>query len=420
MPLLYQIKPKTSPLKSYIFSLTKYNFSSNTTYAKHVTIAASMSSKRQVLVMITPLSRLRIDGIVRYARQHDWALSFHDRLGGLMPSFKYDGILVTLRADMTMRAYIRAARRRKIPIVDLTIQHPRIRLHRVISDHVAIGQMAGEHFREHGFTNAAWYSTGWTHVHNLRFEGFASTLGFTPARWVTDSELESRATLLRATRPIGVLAYDETDAVRLLNLCTACGLSVPDDIAILSIGDDPLITDNQSVPISCIRQNMVQGGFAAAELLGRLMNGESILYDPILISPDGITIRRSTDTLADDDPLIRQALLYIRDNLHRPFGSAQIAEALGISRSRLDKAFTAKFKCSIGCEILHRRLEKAKLLLCERTLNVNQVAAECGFCASSYFIRKFKATTDLTPFQWQRQQSQPTPLNFSTSAARDR
>ena len=365
-----------------------------------------MLRSRQVLVMITPLSRLRIDGILAFAQQHDWSITFHDRLGGLSPSFDYDGILVTLRADREMLDYVREARRRGITVVDLTIQRPKIKVPRVISDHAAIGRLAGEHFRERGIRHAAWFSTGWSNVHRLRLCGFAEALGFRPEKWVTPDAGETQVLVKDAPHPTGILAYDETDAVRLLNICTVCGLSVPDDIAILSIGDDPLITDHQSVPISCIRQNFTKGGYAAAELLDRLMRGQQPPRQPVLIPPDGITIRRSTDTFADDDPVIARTLLYIRDNMNRSFGAAQIADALGVSRSVLDKTFTAKFRHSIGDEILRHRLAKARILLSEKRLNVNQIATTCGFCAPSYFIHKFTEKNGLTPLQWRKRQTE--------------
>ena len=160
-----------------------------------------METKRQVLVMITPLSRQRINGILAFAQRHDWSLTFHDRLGGLPPSFGYDGILATLRADESTLAYVREARRRGIPVVDLTIQHPRIRLPRVISDHAAIGRLAGAHFRERGLSRAAWFSTGWSNVHRIRLGGFAEALGFAPEKWVTPEADAACAFLRRARKP---------------------------------------------------------------------------------------------------------------------------------------------------------------------------------------------------------------------------
>ena len=360
-----------------------------------------MGSKK-VLVMITPISYLRIGGVSRFAKDHDWVLTIHDRLGGLPPSTDYDGVLVTLRADEKTLAFIKRMTKQGIPAVDLTIQHPHLRLPRVVSDHHQIGVLAGQHFMERGFRNVAWFSTGWTHVHELRFRGLAESFGAMPQKWVVSDDAQIVKTLNAAPRPTAVLAYDETDAVRLLHLCLAAGIDVPDDIAILSIGDDPLVTDNQPVPISCIRQNLSRGGYAAAALLDRLMNGGSAPSEPILMKPEGITVRRSTDTVADDNPLIRRVLLYIRDNLNRPFGAEQVAAALGESRSRLDKTCAARFGQSLGKTILAHRLAEAKRLLQKSDLNVDEIAARTGFCASNYLIKKFKAAFGTTPLRWRR------------------
>ena len=358
--------------------------------------------RKKVLVMITPISYRRIGGVSRFAKDHDWMLTIHDRLGGLPPSTDYDGILVTLRADEKAVGYVKKMMKRGIPAVDLTIQRPHTRMPRVISDHRQIGALAGEHFKERGFRNFAWFSTGWTHVHELRFGGLADSLGTPPQKWMSSNDSEIAKILSAAKTPTAVLAYDETDAVRLLHVCLASGISVPDDIAILSIGDDPLVTDNQPVPISCIRQNLSRGGFAAAALLDRLMKGGKQPAGPILIRPRGIIVRRSTDTVADDNPLIRRVLLFIRDNLHRPFGAEQIADALNESRSRLDKTCTARFGQSLGKVILAHRLDEAKRLLLKSDLNIDEIAARTGFCASNYLIKKFKNAFGTTPLQWKK------------------
>ena len=362
--------------------------------------------RKRVLVMITPISYLRIGGVSRFAKDHDWVLTIHDRLGGLPPSTDYDGVLVTLRGDDNTAKYIRRMASRGIPVVDLTIQHPRLRLPRVVSDHHQIGVLAGEHFKERGFNNVAWFSTGWTHVHELRFNGLAESLGITPQKWISANDAQTVKLLNAAKKPTAILAYDETDAVRLLHLCIAANISVPDDIAILSIGDDPLVTDNQPVPISCIRQNLSRGGYAAAALLDRLMNGGKRPDEPILVKPEGITVRRSTDTVSDDNPLIRKVLLYIRDNLHRPFGAEQVAQALGESRSRLDKTCSTRFGQSLGKTILAHRIAEAKRLLLKTDLNVKEIAARTGFCAPNYLIKKFKSATGYTPFKWKKRTSQ--------------
>ena len=43
-------------------------------------------------------------------------------------------------------AFVKALRRRKVPVVDLTFNHPELQLPRVSGDHFAMGQLARKHF----------------------------------------------------------------------------------------------------------------------------------------------------------------------------------------------------------------------------------------------------------------------------------
>ncbi len=359
----------------------------------------------RVLSLITPVSYRRIKGVSRFADANGWSLTIHDRLFGRQPATTYDGVIVALRENEDAIRYVRAIRRKRIPVVDITIEHPEIRIPRVISDHRDIGLQAGRHFTEHGFASAAWFSTRWSHVHKLRYEGLceacrARSHSATVEKFVSCDERETRRWAVSLRKPIAVLTYDETDAQLFLNICLDAQIAVPDEIAILAIGDDPIVTGHQAVPLSCIKLNPERNGYAAAALLDRLMRGGPAPSAPIMIKPDGITVRQSTDTYANTNPVVRKALLYIRDNMNRPFGVEQIAEALGESRSRIDKICAARLGHSLGKEILLRRLAEARRLLENTDLQVAQIAAACGFCSSAYFVERFRAAIGLTPRRW--------------------
>ena len=354
----------------------------------------------RVLTLINPISHLRIGGVAKFAKENGWLLTIHDRLYGLEPTADYDGVLATVRQSGRELDYIRRMRRRGIPVVDLTVEHPQLRLPRVISDHKAIGRLGGQHFAARGFSDVAWFSVAWTHVHDLRYRGLAESTHRPPERIVSDDERETRKRILALPKPLAVLTYDEADAARLLTICLRAGLSIPDDVAILAIGDDPLFVGNQAVPISSIGLNPSRAGYAAAALLQRLMTGKDIPSKPILIKPTEVIVRRSTDTLANEDPLVRKALLYIRDNLSRPFGAEQIADALGVSRSVLDKTCTAKLGHSLGCEILQRRMQEAQLRLLRTDAQVREIARATGFCSSAYFVKRFRELHGQTPFRF--------------------
>ena len=364
--------------------------------------------KKSVLVMISPVSAARIAGVARYAREHGWYLMIQDRLGHRPLAWDGDGVIAALRSDPVTVNAVRRLMKRGIPVVDLTISRPDIRVPRVMSDHVGIGRLAAEHFMERNFRNVVWFSTGWGKVQELRYAGLTEQ---TPAaRWVAEEGIPKARRndwnaflhwlsekLKAAPKPLAALTYDESDAARLLDVAERTGLSVPEELAILSIGNSAVICENQSVPLSSIDQNLELGGYEAAALLDRLMNGGKPPSRPILIPPNGICLRRSTDIMASSDPLVKKTLDYIAENLSKPFGAAQIADALGVSRNILDKRFHADLNRSIGAEITRQRIARAKLLLRNSDKTVAEIAKCTGFCTPSHLSNTYRDSTGESP-----------------------
>lgn len=98
-------------------------------------------------------------------------------------------MLVTLRDKAEQVRKVERFVRSGVPVVDLTIERPHLRLPRVVSDHEGNGRVAARHFIERGFTNFAWFSSGWTHVHELRMKGFKAEL---PKRLLADPSISIR------------------------------------------------------------------------------------------------------------------------------------------------------------------------------------------------------------------------------------
>ena len=150
---------------------------------------------------------------------------------------------------------------------------------------------------------------------------------------------------------------------------------------------------------------MERGGFAAAALLDRLMNGGKAPKKAILIQPTGIIPRKSTDLLAASDPRCREALKFIADNLSRPFGAQEITQALGIKRNVLDELFRKEIKTSVGAEIKRQRIERVKKLLEDTDIPLDGIAAMTGFCNAAYLVATFRRQVGTTPAAWRRRQS---------------
>lgn len=363
---------------------------------------------RNVLLLIQPAYPERIRGIARFAKSHGWVLTIVDRLARFPRGWQGDGALVTLRGNAETNRFVKGLVRKGVPVVDLTFNHPEIALPRVSGDHAAFGRVAREHFAAHNFRNFAWFSTEWTHVHELRCGGYLGSDG--GPRWVLSELVEASRIddwqlflkvigkrLSDAPKPLAVLTYDDSDAAKLLSAALAANLRVPEDVSIMGIGNDTVVCENQAVAISSVDHDLDANGYEGAALLDKLMSAQKPSQSLILLPPRGIVVRKSTDTLATDDPLLSAALREIDARLSTAFGVDDIADALGVSRTRLDRLFSDKFARSVGKEIARQRIERAKRLLVETDKPIKEIAALCGFCNSGYFTNAIREATGHTP-----------------------
>ena len=393
-------------------------------------------SAKKVICFCTPLNTERIGGILRYAREHGWSIILSGTEDERYLGWGADGVLATLRDSPSGERLHRVFASRRTPLVDLSVERPDLALPRVACDHEAIGRIAAQHLREHGFGNFAWFSTGWTNVHALRFRGLCADGA--AARWIVRKARGRRKPtdgwksfldwigplLASACKPLGVLAYDETDASRILSACHELGIAIPEQVAVIACGNESLFCDYQPVTISGIDANLALQGYEAARLLDRLMaqgtkhrlrsnsrqacaqgtDCAAIAVRPthnaqrtILIPPRGIVLRQSTDVYTSSDPTVQSAFRFIEENLSRPLGAAEIAKALELPRHRLDRLFAATMNVSVGHEIARLRLAKAKRLVEETDLSVAEIARSCGYCNAGYLVTLFRKAYKLPP-----------------------
>ncbi len=366
-----------------------------------------------VLLLVTPSSPGRFRGISDFARSHGWHLTVADRLTHALDGWTGDGALVTLRDDPETFRKVRALRRRAIPVVDLSLTRPDIRLPRVAGDNPAIGRLAAEHFKARHFRNTAWFSTGWGPQHELRFDAFASAMDTPPQKWAWElAPIRTKSDdwkslsrwlskmLASLEKPVGIFTFDDADASRVESAALAEGLSIPDDVSILGAGDDEPLCESQIVPISSVRHDLQRIGYEGAALLDQLMQGGDPPSKATLIPPRGIAERSSTDTLAVSSELGRRARDAYIKGLANPPSTEMLAASLGVSRATLDRAIVADIGIPPAKLLARLRLDEAKRLLRTGELSVSEIAYKVGYCNPAYFVNTFHKATGLSPRAW--------------------
>jgi AraC-like DNA-binding protein len=86
-------------------------------------------------------------------------------------------------------------------------------------------------------------------------------------------------------------------------------------------------------------------------------------------------------------------------------GLEELAGGCGLSRSHFARAFKATTGASPLQWLLARRIDRAKNLLLNSALPLDQVADQCGFADQSHFSRTFVRLVNATPGRWRRLRS---------------
>lgn len=378
---------------------------------------------RNVLLLLTPSNPRRLEGIALFARTKSWHLTIADHLTHSLDGWRGDGALVTLRDDAGMLAYVQRLRRQGVRTVDLSLTRPDVGMPRVAGDNAEIGRLAAGHFKSKRYKNAAWFSTGWGHQHELRYAAFSEAMEGRCEKWAwalaarkagaDDWNALSRwlkANLLKAPRPLAVFCFDDADASRVESTAIESGLAVPGDVAVLGVGDDTVICENQAVTISSVQHDIHRIGYAGAALLERLMDGGKPPDEPILIKPKGVTERASTDALAISSDIVRRVRDIYMDALANPPSTAQLTERLGVSRAALDRAFAGDIGLSPSKMLMRLRLDEAKRLMASTDLTLAEIANRLGFCNPAYFTNIFRAAEGVSPKKWRKHPGETAPF----------
>jgi LacI family transcriptional regulator len=293
----------------------------------------------------------------------------------------------------------------------------------VLTDWSQAGRMAADHFAERGFGDVALFGHHAMAILPLIEAGFHERVeaqGRTCHRYdLTERDdlvPQPRAGGDRAShraaqiiywlkslpKPVGVLACSQYYAGELGLMCRRAGLSMPEQVAVLSVGDQRRICEMASVPISAVDMAPQRRMSVAIDLLDRMMAGQSVPARTF-VPPRRIVTRRSTDILAVDHPLVARAIRFMWDRLDQDLSVDEVARAMRTPRSTLERYFREHFQRGIHAELRRARLERFAELLRTTDLPVRELAPRVGFNAPKFLHNSFCKEYGVTPRQYRLQ-----------------
>jgi LacI family transcriptional regulator len=348
-------------------------------------------------------------GIVRFARQAGWILDTSMAHYGVIPvHWQGDGIITLIIPNRTdVLRYLRAQR---VPIVALSTDVPGLGVPRVQLDNRLIGAMAAEHLIDRGFQDLAFYKFSNIDDVRGREDGFRQAVERAGRRyhaidWHAASRRRSaqkwfewlKRRLGELPQPLGVMAQSDNRAAHVLSACEALEIDVPEQVAVVGVDNNQHACEFASVPISSVDSNRETLAYEGAALLDRLIQGQPVESEPLVVPPKGLVVRQSSDILAVNHKGVARALSFIWQRFAEPIDVDDVVTASRLSRCGLYRAFEKHVGRTVGEELARKRVEHAKRLLAEGDAKLHQVALASGFSGGEHFSRAFTRLTGTTP-----------------------
>ena len=372
------------------------------------------TKRRLILIAMTPdesYRRIVMEGIAEFGEQGvDWEFFVH-RPGlstDSLAMFRFDGVIAepgiwpSLKLDPA------------IPAVTVTGDPVTGGPPAVIADNEAVGRLGAAHLADAGLKQLAYCHIPRMRYSEARWQGFSqvATRRHVPCTRFEFSEAELHygepdaalsAWLTALPKPVGIMAANDPRAEQIMHACHAAGVRIPEDVALLGVNNDFPTCRLTLPPLSSVDQGIRKMGYRAASLLHELMDGKpAALSGVVVIPPDRVVTRRSTDLLAVANPDVATGLAFIRDNAEQGIKVRDVLQRVAVSRRTLENGFKSAIGRTIQGEITRVRLDRAKHLLTHTDISMPEIADACGIPYASQLSYLFKRECGMPPMEYRR------------------
>jgi LacI family transcriptional regulator, galactose operon repressor len=359
-----------------------------------------------------------LQGICKYANlftnwnlimaQPSYLLSLEDKEGlENHPLREIDAIITETLVSSEVSNFL------KIPLIGINLQGIFSDSPNITTNEQKIAELAFDHFRTLGFDKFAYCCFDglmWSLRRGVYFRKLARKIdcemsSFLVAhhdgKFISDNVMADIAKWIKKqSYPLALFACNDDCAKLIAKVCKIGKVKVPQEVSILGVDNDEVICSTSFTELSSISLDFKKAGFDTAVQLRELLTNKSKNNTPIIVDPIGIVPRKSTDSSAVKDPVLRKCLQFIHHNINNNIGVPEVIENSSVSRRSVEYKFKKNLGTSIYKQIRKLRIKHISSLLIETDLPIAQISYNLGFPAPEHLSRYFKAETGISPSQF--------------------
>jgi LacI family transcriptional regulator len=392
-----------------------------------------MNNSRKVILMMETsrtYERSILRGIAQYSRGHGTWVFYKKAPSYLRPSVGKVSLekIIRMGADgLILREQATRQQTEKflalgLPTIVSPYTEPFLDFPNIVTDDVAIGRMAAEYLLHRGFKQFAYSGIGqmyyWSRERGKSFGRRIAEAGFethyyeheppkSGAQHSWEGEQNIIADWLRQLpKPIGLMACNDDQGQYILEACKVAGLHVPEQVAIIGLGNDDLVCDLVTTPLSSIAVSAEKAGYEAAETLDKIMDGNKVINQTIVVRPTHVVTRQSTNFFAVTDHDVLTALHFIHRRAKKEAIQVDdVMREVSLSRRSLYNRFAQIVGRSIHEEIKRVRVDQLAQLLVSTSLPISHIASTLGYSDIKNIARYFKQQNGMTPLEYRKRHS---------------
>ncbi|MDP0495658.1 MAG: substrate-binding domain-containing protein [Verrucomicrobiota bacterium JB024] len=384
----------------------------------------SEATKKRILILC-PIEWSYGRNIILGARHHaftsnnleighgTWEPGASESLADLVKRQKIDGVIARAQNQDFENALLESG----VPCVNVSNVLKVTKTAQVTQDDFSVGRLAAEHLHRCGCSHFAYWEQDDSYFSLERVRGFRDTISQLAApkaisqgssgplgeEDTTKLINKMKRWLKKLPDQTGIFTVLDPYALDLIRAAKEIGRNVPEQLAILGVGNDEFWVDFEHIPLSSVKLPAWQIGAEACTLLDKMMCDSTAKQNELIRVPvTEVVPRQSTDILYTSDEAVQKAIAFIRENAQSAISVDEVVRASGISRSGLQRRFASLLDNSILSEIQAARIERVKFFLRETDMKIANIAEVCGFSDSPRLHVLFRQITDLTPAQYRQ------------------
>jgi len=353
-----------------------------------------------------------LEGVQSFAeRQPAWRVApLHCTQDDLLDDLLRRGRLSGVIGAFVSERWVAGLPGAPVPLVNISGLSELISLPSVIPDDAAIGRMAAAHVLDGGWRVLGCVHDAASRAARHRREGFvaaAAAAGVTVSQPPESESFMAGANWepwLRGLRASAVVfCTSDMLARRLLGMLQRLERRVPEDVAVVGVGDSAFDSILSGMGISSVVLPGRRIGLRAAARLQGLLDGSTAAGTVEQVPPERLVVRDSSAVAPMHDTEVARAIGLMLRHPEAPFSPEAAARRVGLSRRALEWRFRRALGRGPATEMRRRRLELAQRLLTGTDLTLEAIAARAGFCGAHHLAATFKRLTGMTAGTYRRQ-----------------